>query len=138
MRTKSILLADDHADNLELLSIILGEDYNVRACASAVEALIALEEFTPDLLVLDVRMHPFDGVECLKAIRAKPGYTTIPAIALTALARDVDRAALLEAGFDDVVTKPIFDYECLKRTIDGLLKSSAMYNIRPDEQASVA
>lgn len=123
MDRKSILLVDDHVDSLELLAFMLNEAYNVLAYAAAEEAVRGVEKFKPDLLVLDARMYPMDGVQCLKAIRARPKYTAIPAIALTALARDVDKAALLSAGFQDVVTKPILDAARLRRIIDGLLES---------------
>jgi CheY-like chemotaxis protein len=124
MKRKRILLVDDYVDHLELLAVILGEQYDARACASAEEAHRVVEEFRPDLLVLDVRMHPIDGVQCLEAIRAMPGYDNIPAIALTALARDVEKAALLKAGFQDILTKPILDQASFMIAIDGVLEAS--------------
>jgi CheY-like chemotaxis protein len=124
MRRKRILLVDDHLDHLELLAVILGEQYDARACASAEEAHRVLEEFGPDLLVLDVRMHPIDGLQCLEAIRAMPGYDHIPAIALTALARDVEKAALLKAGFQEILTKPILDEASFMTAIEGVLEAS--------------
>jgi CheY-like chemotaxis protein len=124
MKKKRILVVDDDADNLELSAVILGEQYDVRACASAEEALRVVEEFRPDLLVLDVRMHPSDGVQCLEAIRAMPGYDNIPAIALTALARDEEKAALLKARFQDILTKPILDLASFMMAIDRVLEAS--------------
>jgi two-component system, OmpR family, alkaline phosphatase synthesis response regulator PhoP len=123
MERKHILLVDDHVEHLELITIMLGDEYDVLAYPSAEEALGIAEEFKPDLLVLDVCMHPIDGVQCLQAIRARPGCSTIPAIALTALARDIEKAALLSAGFQDIVTKPIFDQESLRRKLDRLMES---------------
>jgi len=124
MKRKRILLVDDHLDHLELLAVILGEQYDARTCASAEEARRVVEEFRPDLLVLDVRMHPIDGVQCLEAIRAMPGYDNIPAIALTALARGVEKAALLKAGFQDIFTKPILDQASFMIAIDRVLEAS--------------
>jgi CheY-like chemotaxis protein len=123
MERKRILLVDDHVDNLELLTIMLGDEYDVLADESAEDALRVVEEFNPDLLVLDVRMHPMNGVQCLNAIRAKPERSSIPAIALTALAREVDKAALFAAGFQAIVTKPLVDQEALQRAIHELLGS---------------
>ena|SRR5690242_8054272 len=124
MNKKRILLIDDHVDNLEMLAVLLAEQYDVRAFASAEEALRLVEEFRPDLLILDVRMHPIDGVQCLEAVRAMPGYDNIPAIALTALARDVEKAALLKAGFQNIVIKPILDHAGFMIAIDAVLEAS--------------
>jgi CheY-like chemotaxis protein len=115
MRTARLLLVDDNQDNLDILTVILAEKYQVLSYACAREALTALEatkpDLKPDLLVLDIGMTPVDGVECLKAIRAMPGYGSIPAVALTAFARDAEREAFLAAGFQAVVTKPIADHD---------------------------
>jgi CheY-like chemotaxis protein len=118
-----VLLVDDNKDNLDVLAWLLSERHSVSAHGSAAEALRALETVKPDLLVLDICMTPVDGVECLEAIRAVPGYSRIPAIALTAFARDVEREAFLGAGFQAVVTKPILDHRELMGYIDRLLQS---------------
>ena len=104
-----------------MLTVLLGEKYSVSGCGSAAEALMVLEASRPDVLLLDVRMIPADGLQCLEAIRAVPGYAGTPAIALTAFARDAERAALLAAGFQAVVTKPILDEHELETLIDTLL-----------------
>lgn len=118
-----LLLVDDNYDNLEILTVILSGKYSVTSCTSAAEALRVLEDVRPDLLVLDIRMAPVDGVQCLEAIRAVRGYARTPAIALTAFARPVEREAFLAAGFQGVVTKPILDHRALERLIDTLVES---------------
>jgi CheY-like chemotaxis protein len=122
MRTARLLLVDDNPDNLELLAVLLGEKYCVASYGSAAEALSDLEAVRPDLLVLDIAMAPVDGLQCLESIRAKPGYAEIPAIALTAFAREVERKAFLGAGFQAVVTKPILDHAALSDVIDAVLE----------------
>ena len=117
-----LLLVDDNHDNLELLALLLSERYQVVGYGSADEALAALDTVKPDVLVLDIGMAPVDGVQCLAAIRAQPGYSTTPAVALTAFARDSERAEFLAAGFQQVVTKPILDPGLLIRTIDAALE----------------
>jgi CheY-like chemotaxis protein len=119
---RRLLLVDDDKDNLDILTVILREKYyDVESYACAEEALAALEAARPDLVLLDIGMRPVDGLQCLKAIRATPGYGSIPAIALTAYAHDVERKAFLAAGFHAVVTKPILDQEDLFGAIDALL-----------------
>jgi CheY-like chemotaxis protein len=125
MTAARVLLVDDNEDNLEILAVILRESYEVLSYACAEEALTALEAVKPDLLLLDIGMAPIDGLQCLKATRDLPGYGSIPAIALTAYARDEDRKAFLAAGFQAVVTKPVIDHRELFATISALLTSVA-------------
>lgn len=123
MRTPRVLVVDDNADILEMLTVLLGEKYCVVSCGSAAEALTAVAGARPDVLMLDIRMTPVDGTACLEAIRALPGYKTIPAIALTAFAREAERQAFLAAGFQAVITKPMLDPRELETAIDKLLTS---------------
>ena len=90
----------------------------------------------PDLVLLDIAMTPVDGLQCLKAIRARPGYGRIPAIALTAYARDVERQAFLTGGFQAVVTKPILDHQDLFEAIDALLVSEPVPTCSPSADDS--
>jgi CheY-like chemotaxis protein len=117
-----VLLVDDHEDTLDLFEVVLGQTYGVSTCGSAAEALEGLAVAAPDVLVLDIGMSPVDGVECLQAIRAVPGYEHTPAIALTGFARDVDRQAFLAAGFQAVVAKPVADPRDLIPLIDDLAR----------------
>jgi CheY-like chemotaxis protein len=120
MTAVRLLLVDDNRDNLDVLSLILSARYTVASFESAAEALAALDDARPDVLVLDIGMAPIDGLQCLQQIRARSGYAGIPAIALTAFARDVDREAFLAAGFQAVVTKPVLDDQQLVGVIDAV------------------
>ena len=122
--TVKLLLVEDDPDNLTVMTMMLSEKYNVSSHGSSEEALGAVVAFKPDLLVLDVRMSPVSGVECLRSIRAISGYGSIPALALTSFARDVERKVFLAAGFQAVVTKPILEPEKLEAVIDSLLESA--------------
>jgi CheY-like chemotaxis protein len=125
-----VLLVEDDPDNLELLTVILGEKYRVLGFRCASEALTALETAEPDLVLLDICMSPIDGLECLKAIRATPGYGNIPAIALTAFARAIERETFLAAGFQAVVTKPILDHQELFAAVTSLLREATPRPLR--------
>ena len=124
MTTARLLIVDDDRDNLELLTYLLGDKYRVFSYGCVHEALENLERANPDLLLLDIGMRPVDGVQCLEAIRARPGYGSVPAMALTAYARDVERQAFLAAGFQAVLTKPVLDDGHMFATISALLASS--------------
>ena len=122
-RTRVVLVEDDQ-DSLEAFSVFLGEKYAVFGYASAVEALQAIDAAKPDVLMLDIGMHPVDGVQCLKMIRAMPGCRDIPAVALTGFAHEVEQQKFLKAGFQTVVVKP-FDHLELMALIDRLANSPA-------------
>ena len=125
-RAARLLVVDDNPDNLEIVTVLLGQKYDVYGYGSAAEALDALDTVRPGLLVLDIRMRGVDGLQCLQAIRARPGYAGIPAVALTAFARDVEQKAFLDAGFQAVVTKPILDDRELLGTIEHLLAAPVL------------
>jgi|SRR5690348_7438543 CheY-like chemotaxis protein len=122
MKKARLLLVDDNHDNLEVLAVLLGERYAVFAYDSAPEALKAVTMVKPDVLVLDIGMPALDGVQCLRAVRSVPGYAHVPAVAVTAFAREVECREFVQAGFQAVVTKPVLDLCHLLNAIDSLLQ----------------
>jgi len=108
-----ILVVEDEADALELLSTIL-QNYgaDVIAVASVKEALIAIETATDrcfDVLVSDIGMPDEDGYSLIRKLRQLEAQRggKLPAIALTAYARSDDRRNILLAGFQMHLTKPV-------------------------------
>jgi CheY-like chemotaxis protein len=120
MKTARLLVVEDDRDTLELFTLWLTERYTVFSFQCADEALAALATAKPDLLLLDIGMRPIDGIQCLAAIRAMPGYRRIPAIALTGYARACEREAFQAAGFQAVLAKPLLD-DALFETINAVL-----------------
>ncbi|MBW4662171.1 MAG: PAS domain-containing protein [Drouetiella hepatica Uher 2000/2452] len=119
-----ILLVDDDADTREFQAFLLEQSgAKVTAVASGVEALQALDRFIPHVLVSDVGMAEMDGYMLIRQIRSRPHNkgSNLPAIALTAYARDLDRQQLLQAGFQQHLAKPV-EPEVLVREIAKLLK----------------
>ena len=105
-----VLIVDDEPDARLLLQTIM-EQSGARVCvaASAAEALTALREFKPDILVSDIGMPHEDGYALLSRVRALSPEEggRIPAVALTAYAQEADRLRALLAGFQVHVAKPI-------------------------------
>jgi CheY-like chemotaxis protein len=104
-----VLLVEDDADNRDLLSTMLRSfKAEVRAMGSADDALAALEEWTPDVIVSDINMPDSDGYALIKAVRARSpergGLT--PAVALSAFARHEDHRRALDAGYQVHIPKP--------------------------------
>ena len=104
----TILVVDDSAENLALLSDLLLPLYEVRAVNSGERALrAAASQPRPDLILLDVMMPEIDGYEVLWRLRDNPETANIPVIFVTALDTSVDEAHGLELGAVDYITKPI-------------------------------
>lgn len=113
-----VLAVDDYPANLKLVSALL-EDLNIKVSVaeSGRQALELVKKHNFDLILMDIQMPDMDGLESTFQIRhlEKPGQHT-PIIALTAHALLSEREALLDAGMDDYLTKPISEKE-LKKVI---------------------
>jgi CheY-like chemotaxis protein len=105
-----VLLVDDDTDHLALLSELLSDaGADVTAVSSAHEAVRALARHTIDVIVSDINMPDCDGYHLLRMIRARTGPQggETPAIALTCLGTDGDRARAQLAGYQMHLVKPI-------------------------------
>jgi CheY-like chemotaxis protein len=112
----TILIADDHDDNRELLSLLLsGAGYDVREARDGNECLAIAREQTPDLIVVDLSMPVLDGWGLFQELKADERTRTIPCIAVTAHA-DLDRNQALETGFTAYISKP-YSGDALLKTI---------------------
>ncbi|MBF0179270.1 MAG: response regulator [Magnetococcales bacterium] len=102
-----ILIVDD-APNivLSLEFLMKKEGFAVRSVGDGEEALRAVEEKRPDLILLDVMMPKKNGYEVCEAIRANPAWQGIRIIMLTAKGREVEQEKGLALGADDYVIKP--------------------------------
>jgi CheY-like chemotaxis protein len=104
-----VLVVDDEADARELLMTMLGQyGADVTAVATAQEALQALPQLNPNVLVSDIGMPFEDGYTLIRKVRAMDAEQggCIPAVALTAYASTSDRTQALLAGFQIHVPKP--------------------------------
>jgi CheY-like chemotaxis protein len=103
-----ILVVDDNPANLRLLRmLLLGESYDVRTAADAAEALSAVGEFRPRLILMDLQMPGMDGFELTRRLKADAATRDIVIVALTAYAMKGDEEKARAAGCDDYVSKPI-------------------------------
>jgi signal transduction histidine kinase/DNA-binding response OmpR family regulator len=112
-----ILIVDDEPDAREFLAFLLKhEGATVVTASSAKEALHFLQQSQVDLLISDIGMPQIDGYTLLRKIRALTPEQggQIPAIALTAYARESDRQEAIAAGFQKHISKPIQPEELMK------------------------
>jgi len=103
-----LLVVDDDPDSGATIRRILERrGAVVRAASSMKEALALFAEAAPDVLLSDIGMPGHDGYELIQQVRALPSGRSVPAVALTALARSEDRTRALRAGFQMHVAKPV-------------------------------
>jgi two-component system cell cycle response regulator len=108
MMAARILIVEDHPANMEMMSFLLEAfGYATLSAVDGEQGLEAARRELPDLVVCDVHLPKRDGYEVVRELKAAPSTRNIPVIAVTALAMVGDREKLLQAGFDDYVSKPI-------------------------------
>jgi DNA-binding response OmpR family regulator len=119
----TILVVDDEPAILDLVTAILErQGYGVVEAHDGDEALQALRERIPDLVLLDVMMPGRDGFEVLKEIRA---ISNVPVIMLTVQASEADQVRGLDLGADDYIPKPFGHRELVSR-IRAMLRRAEM------------
>ncbi len=102
-----VLVVDDNEDNLLLLSFLLEQlGCTIITAADGQTAIDVAQSYQPSLILLDMMLPDFDGLEVLSRLRHNPLTTPIPVIAVTAMARPEDRERILSAGCEEYVTKP--------------------------------
>lgn len=117
-----ILIADDNPQNVELLEAYLaGVECELRTAADGDETLRAVDEFHPDLVLLDVMMPRLSGFEVCKKLRANPETRDTLVLMVTALNAASDFERGVQAGTDDFLTKPVNKVELLCR-VNSLLR----------------
>lgn len=104
----TILHVDDDADVLEIskISLEMQENIKVTSCISGKEALFAVENFSPDLFLLDYMMPELTGPELLKKLRQVPSLQNIAVVFMTARVHEEGFEELWELGALDVISKP--------------------------------
>jgi len=105
---KRILYVDDEPSVSQVAILVLQNigGFDVLACTSGQEALDAVEDFQPELLLLDVMMPEMDGPATLEKLRALPVTANVPVVFMTGRSRPEDIASLKALGAVDVITKP--------------------------------
>ena len=129
MRTPPrILIVDDTPANVHILQARLGANgYDIVTATDGEEALAAVRETQPDLILLDVMMPKMDGFEVCRRLRADPSVPFIPIIMVTAKADPKDVIAGLEAGGDEYLTKPV-DQPALVARVKSMLRIKALHD----------
>jgi CheY-like chemotaxis protein len=122
--THLIMIVDDNDINLSLLGKILEmEGYQVAKAHNGLEAVEVVKQKMPDLAILDVMMPGISGYDLCRQMRQPPLEVKIPIIMLTAMNADSEHQNAIQAGANDLWSKP-FDMAVFCKRIAEMLKSS--------------
>ena len=125
-----ILLVDDVADNLRMLSNTLSQEgYKIHCAKNGTTALKAVIKILPDLILLDIKMPDINGYEVCQRLKAHPKTKNIPVIFLSALDNVWDKVRAFEVGGVDYINKPFELKEVLVRVKNHLALQSAKTEI---------
>lgn len=112
---KKVLAVDDENDVLLILKTALRDDYDVSVASSGSEALEEVENFRPDVIILDMMMPGMDGLEVLEKLRANPETESIPVIFLTGVSDKKKIREALDKGTSHYITKPFNHHDLLTK-----------------------
>lgn len=122
MEKKKLLIVDDDAKNLTLMTAILKDKgYLLETAVNGREAVEKASSESFDLVMLDIMMPEMDGYEACRRLRSEAATSAIPVVMVTALADRESKLKGLEAGANDFITKPIDPAEVALR-VKNLLR----------------
>ena len=108
MADELVLIVDDNEKNLRLARDVLrAAGFRTVEAGSGNDAIATAIEHLPDVILMDIRLPDMNGTAAAEQIKSDPRTAGIPIVALTSLAMKGDREALLGAGFDGYLEKPI-------------------------------
>ena len=102
-----ILVVEDEPAQMEMLQYnLINNGYSVACTDDGEEAVLMVEELSPDLVLLDWMLPGLSGLEVCRQIRRRKEFAQIPVLMLTARGEEADRVRGLDMGADDYVIKP--------------------------------
>jgi len=116
-----ILVADDEKITVDFFQVMLTKlGFSVEVAYNGKEALEKVEEFTPDLILLDLLMPKLSGYKVAEILKQEEKTKNIPIIVLTAVSDIKDKVDMIELGIEDYITKPFNFVEILARIRNNL------------------
>lgn len=117
-----LLVVEDNPELLMLMQQLLKTQYRVYIAPNGAEALKIVQSKRLDLIISDVMMPEMDGYELTRTLKSDERYDHLPIILLTAKTQEEDEDEALEAGADEIITKP-FRLKELKLRIDNIIEN---------------
>lgn len=119
-----ILVVEDNPQNMLLVTDLLSlHGYDVIKATNGAYALVLAETDHPDLILMDIALKGMNGLEITHLLKDNPNTASIPVIALTAYAGDLDRQKAMDAGCTAFIPKPI-DTREFPKLIDKYLREA--------------
>jgi len=120
--SKRVIYFEDDKDMVELVRIILGrEGYQVEGIAEGQAGIKAVQQNSPDVILLDLMLPDMDGWEIFRQLKHDESTADIPVIVITAKAQSIDKVLGLEiAKVDDYISKPFRPNELVDRVEEVL------------------
>ncbi len=132
-----VLVVDDTATNRQILQVFLGKlGLEVVTAADGALGVAAFERESPDLVIMDVMMPVMDGYEATRQIKAMSGERWVPVMFLSALDKEENLVAGLDAGGDDYLPKPV-NFVVLDAKLRSLTRALALQRSLDDERRLV-
>lgn len=126
-----ILIVDDEPDILDILEVVLSEDYDVIKGTDGNEAVALAKQEKPDLMIMDYKMPHKDGIQACKEIKADLLLRYTPVLILTGKKEIDDKVRGLDAGADDYMVKPFVPEELLARVRMALRRKTRDLDANP-------
>ena len=127
-----IYVVEDDKNIQEIETFALANvGYEVKGFDSAMDFYEALNDTTPDLILLDIMLPDEDGLSIVKKLRTRQDTVLVPVIMVTAKTTEIDKVKGLDLGADDYVTKPFYMGELLARIRTSLRHSNRMASNSP-------
>ncbi len=120
---QSILIVDDDRINIDILVLLLKDEYKLGIAKNGSKALEYAQKHKPDLILLDIIMPDMNGFEVCAKLKEDAATKDIPIIFLTGMSHQEDKQRGLEAGAVDFIYKPIEAEDVMKRILKYLTQS---------------
>ena len=104
---KTVLIVEDTELNIDLVTQLLEDDYELLIARDGAQGVAMAEEHHPDMILMDISLPVMDGYEAARRIRANPALAATPIIGLSAHAMNGDAVKAKAAGCNDYMTKPV-------------------------------
>ncbi len=140
IRPVDILIVDDEQSNLDILVEIISvlDEFKWKIARSGPECLSILENYFPDIIILDIMMPELDGYEVCRRIKNDPHQRFAKIIMVTARAMEEERLAGYEAGADDYIVKPFSEKELVAKikVFTNLAKNAELEELQIKQRAT--
>jgi len=117
--SRRVFIVDDNVDAADTLAMLLElEGHEVRTVHNPGDAIEQIEDFRPDVALVDIGLPDIDGYELVQRLRQRPAMAAVKFVAVTGYGQLEDRRRVRDAGFDDHLVKPV-SMPALVRTLIG-------------------